>query len=132
VVAAIQEQAATLPTINPAHANLARGLAAQKILSHAGDPFQKVFFTNGGADAVENAIRLARLVTGRDKVLSTYRSYHGNTGAAITATGDWRRYPNEYAIGHVHFWGPFPYRSEFWSETRSEERRVGQRLDRGG
>jgi len=121
VVAAIQEQAATLPTINPAHANLARGLAAQKILSHAGDPFQKVFFTNGGADAVENAIRLARLVTGRDKVLSTYRSYHGNTGAAITATGDWRRYPNEYAIGHVHFWGPFPYRSEFWSETPEQE-----------
>ena len=121
VVAAIQEQAATLPTINPAHANLARGLAAQKILSHAGEPFQKVFFTNGGADAVENAIRLARLVTGRDKVLSTYRSYHGNTGAAITATGDWRRYPNEYAIGHVHFWGPFPYRSEFWSETPEQE-----------
>jgi len=121
VVAAIQEQAATLPTINPAHANLARGLAAQKILAHAGEPFEKVFFTNGGADAVENAIRLARLVTGRDKVLSTYRSYHGNTGAAITATGDWRRYPNEYAIGHVHFWGPFPYRSEFWSDSPEQE-----------
>ncbi|MBO9578092.1 MAG: aspartate aminotransferase family protein [Microbacteriaceae bacterium] len=121
VVAAIQEQAATLPTINPAHANLARGLAAQKILQHAGAPFEKVFFTNGGADAVENAIRLARLVTGRDKVLSTYRSYHGNTGAAINATGDWRRYPNEYAIGHVRFWGPFPYRSEFWSETPEQE-----------
>jgi len=121
VVAAIKEQAETLPTINPAHANLARGLAAQKILSHAGAPFEKVFFTNGGADAVENAIRLARLVTGRDKVLSTYRSYHGNTGAAITATGDWRRYPNEYAIGHVHFWGPFPYRSEFWSDSPEQE-----------
>jgi len=121
VVAAIQAQAETLPTINPAHANLARGLAAQKILQHAGEPFQKVFFTNGGADAVENAIRLARLVTGRDKVLSTYRSYHGNTGAAITATGDWRRYPNEYAIGHVHFWGPFPYRSEFWSDSPEQE-----------
>ncbi|OJX63580.1 MAG: aspartate aminotransferase family protein [Micrococcales bacterium 73-13] len=121
VVAAIQEQAATLPTINPAHANLARGLAAQKILGHAGAPFEKVFFTNGGADAVENAIRLARLVTGRDKVLSTYRSYHGNTGAAITATGDWRRYSNEYAIGHVHFWGPYPYRSEFWSDSPEQE-----------
>ncbi len=121
VVTAIQEQAATLPTINPAHANLARGLAAQKILSHAGQPFEKVFFTNGGADAVENAIRLARLVTGRDKVLSAYRSYHGNTGAAIVATGDWRRYPNEYATGHVHFWGPFPYRSEFWSTSPEQE-----------
>ncbi len=121
VVAAIQEQAATLPTINPAHANLARGLAAQKILEHAGTPFEKVFFTNGGADAVENAIRLARLTTGREKILSSYRSYHGNTGAAIVATGDWRRYPNEHAIGHVHFWGPFPYRSEFWSDSPEEE-----------
>jgi len=121
VVAAIQEQAGTLPTINPGHANLVRGLAAQKIVGHAGTPFEKVFFTNGGADAVENAIRLARLVTGRDKVLSTYRSYHGNTGAAIVATGDWRRYPNEYATGHVHFWGPFPYRSEFWSDSPEQE-----------
>lgn len=66
----------------------------------------KVFFTNGGADANENAIRMARLVTGRDKVISRYRSYHGNTGAAIVATGDWRRVPNEYARGHVHTFGP--------------------------
>jgi taurine--2-oxoglutarate transaminase len=121
VVAAIQEQAAILPTIAPSHANLARGTAAQKILEHAGHPFERVFFTNGGADAVENAIRLARLVTGKDKVLSTYRSYHGNTGAAVVATGDWRRQPNEYATGHVHFWGPFPYRSEFWSDSPEQE-----------
>jgi len=121
VVAAIQEQAAILPTINPAHANLARGRAARKILEHAGEGFDKVFFTNGGADAIENAIRIARGVTGRSKVLSAYRSYHGNTGAAITATGDWRRMPNEYATGHVHFWGPFPYRSEFWSDSPEQE-----------
>jgi taurine--2-oxoglutarate transaminase len=80
-----------------------------------------VFFTNGGADANENAIRLARLTTGRDKVLSTYRSYHGNTGAAIVATGDWRRIPNDYARGHVHFFGPFAYRSEFWSTSPEQE-----------
>jgi taurine---2-oxoglutarate transaminase len=121
VVAAIQEQAAILPTVAPAHANRVRGLAAARILEVAGEPFSKVFFTNGGADANENAIRLARLVTGRDKVLSAYRSYHGNTGAAIAATGDWRRVPNEYARGHVHFWGPFPYRSEFWSATPEQE-----------
>ena len=48
-----------------------------------------MYFTNGGADAIENAIRLARLTAGRDKVVSRYRSYHGNTGAAIVATGDW-------------------------------------------
>ena len=58
---------------------------------------------------------------GREKVLSTYRSYHGNTGAAIVATGDWRRIPNEYARGHVHFFGPYLYRSEFWATTPEEE-----------
>jgi len=121
VVAAIQEQAALLPTVAPAHANRTRGLAAERILQVAGDPFSAVFFTNGGADANENAIRLARLTTGRDKVLSAYRSYHGNTGAAIVATGDWRRMPNEYARGHVHFFGPYPYRSEFWSSSPEQE-----------
>jgi taurine---2-oxoglutarate transaminase len=80
-----------------------------------------VFFTNGGADANENAIRMARLHTGRDKVVSTYRSYHGNTGGAIVATGDWRRIPNEYARGHVHVFGPYLYRSEFWATTPEEE-----------
>ncbi|QJU54048.1 aspartate aminotransferase family protein [Herbiconiux sp. KACC 21604] len=121
VVAAIKEQADVLTTVAPAHANLTRGKAAQKILEKAGSSFSKVFFTNGGADANENAIRMARLHTGRDKVLSTYRSYHGNTGAAVVATGDWRRVPNEYSRGHVHFFGPFSYRSEFWSESPEQE-----------
>lgn len=121
VVAAIQEQAAKLATIAPAHANAARGEAADRILAHAPEGMAKVFFTNAGADAVENAIRLARLHTGRDKVISRYRSYHGNTGAAIVATGDWRRIPNEYATGHVHVFGPYLYRSEFWASTEAEE-----------
>jgi taurine---2-oxoglutarate transaminase len=121
VVAAIVEQAQTLATIAPATANLARGQAAERITALAPDGFNKVFFTNGGADANENAIRMARLHTGRDKVLSTYRSYHGNTGAAIVATGDWRRVPNQYARGHVHFFGPYLYRSEFWSTTPEQE-----------
>ena len=121
VVAAIQEQAGLLATVAPGYANLARGEAAERILSHAPDGFTKVFFTNGGADANENAIRMARLHTGRDKVISFYRSYHGNTGAAIVATGDWRRVPNEYARGHVHVFGPFLYRSEFWATTEAEE-----------
>lgn len=121
VVAAIQEQAALLATVAPAHANLARGEAAARILDRAGDGFEKVFFTNGGADANENAIRMARLHTGRDTVLSSYRSYHGNTGAAVVATGDWRRVPNQYARGHVHFFGPFSYRSEFWSDSPEQE-----------
>jgi len=121
VVAAIHEQAATLATIGPATANLTRGVAAQRVTARAPEGFNKVFFTNGGADAIENAIRMARLHTGRDKVVSTYRSYHGNTGAAVVATGDWRRIPNEYARGHVHVFGPYLYRSEFWATTPEEE-----------
>ncbi len=121
VIGAIKAQADVLATVAPAHANLARGEAAKRIISKAGGPFGKVFFTNGGADANENAIRMARLTTGRDKVLSTYRSYHGNTGGAIVATGDWRRQPNEYSRGHAHFFGPFLYRSEFWAESEEQE-----------
>lgn len=129
VVAAIQKQAEVLPTVAPAHANLARGRAAELILKAANKTssssstrfFDKVFFTNGGADANENAIRMARLMTGRDTVLSTYRSYHGATGSAIVATGDFRRVQNQYARGHTHFFGPFPYRSEFWSTSPEEE-----------
>ena len=121
VVKAIQDQAAVLATIAPQHANIARNQAAKRIVELAGPTFKKVFFTNAGADAVENAIRMARLHTGKDKILTTYRSYHGNTGAAINATGDPRRFPNEYAIGHVHFWGPYLYRSAFWATTEAEE-----------
>ncbi|TIC89124.1 aspartate aminotransferase family protein [Nocardioides sp. GY 10113] len=121
VVAAIKEQAEKLSTIGPAIANLTRGEAAGRITGRAPAGMNKVFFTNGGADAVENAIRMARLHTGRDKIISRYRSYHGNTTAAVTATGDWRRIPNEYARGHVHVFGPYLYRSEFWATTPEEE-----------
>ncbi len=121
VVAAIQQQAATLTTISPATANKSRAEAAGRILAHLPASFTKIFFTNAGADANENAIRMARLHTGRDKVVSLYRSYHGNTGSAIVATGDWRRVPNEYSRGHVHVFGPYLYRSEFWATTPEEE-----------
>jgi taurine---2-oxoglutarate transaminase len=121
VTAAIAAQAAKLTTIAPQHANEARGEAATRLSALAPAGMEKVFFTNGGADANENAIRMARLHTGRDKVLSFYRSYHGNTGAAITSTGDPRRWPNEYAIGHVHFFGPYLYRTTFWASTPEEE-----------
>ena len=121
VVQAIREQAELLTTIAPSTVNLARGEAAKRIVARAPSGFHKVFFTNGGADANENAIRMARLHTGRDKILSTYRSYHGNTGAAVVATGDWRRVPNEFARAHVHFFGPYLYRSEFWASSPEEE-----------
>ncbi|MFP1753330.1 aspartate aminotransferase family protein [Lonsdalea quercina] len=121
VVAAIKAQADQLTTIAPATANLARGEAAKRIVSLAPENFSKVFFTNAGADANENAIRMARLFTGRDKILSSYRSYHGNTGSAIGATGDWRRLPNDYFRGHIHFFTPYLYRSEFHATTEEEE-----------
>ena len=121
VIKAIQDQAAALSTIAPQHANDKRGDAAERIVGIAGPNMSKVFFTNGGADAVENAIRMARLHTHKHKILSAYRSYHGNTGSAIQATGDPRRWPNEYSSQQVHFFGPYLYRSEFWASNEEQE-----------
>ena len=132
VVAAIAEQAAKLCTIAPQHANAARSEAARLIAERTPGDLTKVFFTNGGADAVEHAVRMARLHTGRRKVLSRYRSYHGGTDTAINLTGDPRRYPNDYgSSGVVHFNGPFLYRSSFHAETeRQESERALDYLDR--
>ena len=121
IVAAIQEQVGRLATVAPQHAVAVRGEAAKRIIDVSNDNFTQVFFTGGGAEAVENAIRMARLHTGRRKVLSQYRSYHGNTSTAIAATGDSRRWPNEIAPDHVHFFGPFLYRSVFHATTQEEE-----------
>lgn len=122
VVAAIKEQADRLCTIAPQHANDVRGEAAARIAALAPDGFEKVFFTNGGADAIEHAVRMARIHTGRRKVLSRYRSYHGGTQTAVNLTGDPRRWPNETGdSGIVHFFGPFLYRSPFHAETEAEE-----------
>jgi taurine--2-oxoglutarate transaminase len=122
LVAAIKEQADALCTIAPFHANDARSEAARLIAEKAGGDLEMVFFTNGGAEANENAIRMARLHTGRHKVLATYRSYHGATAGSITLTGDPRRWPSEPGIpGVVHVWGPYPYRSAFHSTSPEEE-----------
>jgi taurine--2-oxoglutarate transaminase len=121
LISAIQDQAARFATVAPAHATSIRSDAARRILAHAPEGFSKIFFTNGGADANENAMRMARQFTGRDKIVSHYRSYHGNTGAAVVATGDWRRMPNEFSRGHVHVFGPYLYRSEFEATTPEEE-----------
>ncbi|HEY6481765.1 MAG TPA: aspartate aminotransferase family protein, partial [Streptosporangiaceae bacterium] len=121
VTAAIAAQAAKLTTLAPQHASEVRGQAAARLAGLAPAGLEKIFFTNGGADANENAIRMARLHTGRPKVLSFYRSYHGNTGSAISSTGDPRRWPNEFATGHVHFFGPYLYRSSFWADSPEQE-----------
>ena len=127
LVEAIQEYAGKLCTVAPGFANDARSEAARLIVEAAGQKIPdstltKVFFTNGGAEATENAVRMARLHTGRFKILNHYRSYHGATNGSITLTGDPRRWPSEPGMpGVVKFWGPYPYRSAFHSADEAEE-----------
>jgi taurine---2-oxoglutarate transaminase len=122
VVRAIQEQAGILCTIAPQHGYVSRYRAAELILDRSFEGAAKVFFTNGGTEAMEHAIRMARLHTGRHKVMSAYRSYHGATATSINLTGDPRRWPNDTAsAGVVHFFGPFFYRSMFHASSEAEE-----------
>ena len=122
IVEAIREQAAVLTTIAPQHGYERRYRAAELILDHSFPGAAKVFFTNGGTEAVEHAVRMARLHTGRQKVLSTYRSYHGGTSTSINLTGDPRRWPNDNGTsGVVHFFGPFLYRSVYHATSEKEE-----------
>ncbi|AQU67333.1 aspartate aminotransferase family protein [Streptomyces niveus] len=122
VVAAIQEQAGRLSTFAPAFAVDVRSEAARLIAERTPGDLDKIFFTNGGAEAVENAVRMARLHTGRPKVLSAYRSYHGSTSTAINLTGDPRRWASDSGnAGVVRFWAPFLYRSPFYATTEAEE-----------
>jgi taurine--2-oxoglutarate transaminase len=122
VVRAIQEQAGRLATIAPQHGYESRYRAAELILEHSFDGATKIFFTNGGTEAVEHAVRMARLHTGRHKVLAAYRSYHGATSTSINLTGDPRRWPSDNgSAGVVHFFGPFFYRSAFHAASEQEE-----------
>ena len=122
MVEAIKQQAERLCTIAPSMANDMRSEAARLITERAPGDLDKVFFTNGGAEAIENAIRLAKGHTGRLKVLSTYRSYHGSTTGAISVTGEARRHDSEPGLpGAVKFFGPYLYRSEFHATTEEEE-----------
>ena len=122
LVAAIQEQAARLTTVAPGYAVDVRSEAARLIAGKAPDGLDMVFFTNGGAEANENALRMARLHTGRHKILATYRSYHGATAGALTLTGEPRRWASEPGIpGVVHVWGPYLYRSPFHASTDQQE-----------
>lgn len=122
LVDAITRQANDLCTLAPFHGSAVRDEAAHKIVEHAPAVMSSVLFTNGGAEANENAVRMARLHTGRSKVLAAYRSYHGATHGAITITGDPRRWPSEPGPpGVVHFFGPYPYRSAFGSDSPVEE-----------
>ena len=122
LVAAIQDQAGRLCTVSPAFAVDVRGEAARLIAERAPGDLDVVFFTNGGAEANENAIRMARLHTGRHKVMAAYRSYHGATAGSIALTGEPRRWPSEPGMpGVVRYWGPYCYRSSFYAGTDAME-----------
>jgi taurine--2-oxoglutarate transaminase len=111
VVAAIKEQADKLCTIGPPMATEPRSTLARMLAEITPGDLQMSFFTNGGAEANENAIKLARWYTGRHKIVARYRSYHGATGGAITLTGDPRRWPAEPGIpGVVRMLDPYTYR----------------------
>lgn len=122
LVQAIKDQADRLCMVGPNFANETRGRLARMIAERAPGDLNRVFFTNGGTDAVEHAVRMARLHTGRAKVLAAYRSYHGATAGAITLTGDPRRWPSEPGVpGVVHFFGPHSYFSAFNAEDPETE-----------
>jgi taurine---2-oxoglutarate transaminase len=111
LVAAIKEQADKLCTIGPPMATEPRSTLARLISEVTPGDISMAFFTNGGAEANENAIKLARWYTGRHKIVARYRSYHGATAGAITLTGDPRRWPAEPGIsGVVRMFDPYTYR----------------------
>ena len=119
VVKAIQEQAAKLTFAAPGMATEPRGLLGKKLAEISPGDLHKTFFTLGGAEANENAIKIARYYTGRHKILARYRSYHGATHGAISLTGDYRRLPAEPAMpGVVHMLDPYCYRCPFgWTRA---------------
>ena len=114
VVQAIQEQAAQLCFIHPGMATAPRGRLGEMLAAVAPGDLNKTFFCLGGAEANENAIKIVRMFTGRDKIIARYRSYHGATGGAMALTGDPRRWPAEpTAPGVVHVFDPYCYRCHF-------------------
>lgn len=124
IIDAIKEQAEKYCFVSPAYASEPRAKLAKMIVELMPDNMGKVFFTNGGADANENAVKMARMFTGRNKVFSRYRSYHGSTFGAGNLTGEPRRYPLEPGIpGFVKFFDPYLYREKikFSSEREAAE-----------
>src|SRR6266513_2770648 len=111
IVQAIKDQAEKLATIGPPMATEPRSTLARLLAEVTPGDLDMAFFTNGGAEANENAIKLARWYTGRHKIIARYRSYHGATGGAITLTGDPRRWPAEPGIPSVvRMLDPYTYR----------------------
>jgi taurine--2-oxoglutarate transaminase len=107
VVKAVQEQAAKVAYVTPSMATEPRARLGVKLADIAPSDINVFFFTNGGAEANENAIKIARAYTGRQKILARYRSYHGGTAAAMAATGEPRSWSQPPMPGFVHVLDPY-------------------------
>ena len=124
IVEAIKEQADKMCFMAPGYATEPKSRLAKMVVELAGeDTYRRVFFTNGGAESNENAIKMARMVTGRCKVFSSYRSYHGATLGASNASGDWRRFSAEIggATGFIKFTSPNMYEDGYTKGVDEEE-----------
>src|SRR6516225_5100268 len=118
VIRAIQEQAAAVCYANPFMASEPRARLGAKLSEITPGDIDTFFFTNGGAEATENAIKIARFFTGRHKIMARYRSYHGATAGSISLTGDPRRWAAEPGIpGVVHVFDPYHGIERGWDTT---------------
>ncbi|HLB50022.1 MAG TPA: aminotransferase class III-fold pyridoxal phosphate-dependent enzyme [Anaerolineales bacterium] len=130
VIDAIKAQAEELAYAGPSMASRVRAEIGRELAEVMPGDLKKFFFTLGGAEANENAIKMARQFTGRQKIIARYRSYHGATSGAITLTGDQRRWANEPGIpGVIHIFDPYKYRSPLYHEGDSDEVFAGKCLD---
>ena len=133
VVRAIQQQAETLAYANPFMATEARARLGRKLAQICPGDIEVFFFTNGGAEANENAIKLARFYTGRHKILSFYRSYHGGTAGAMMLTGDPRRWASEPGMpGVVHVLNPYHGVQQGWESAASALARIEETIQLEG
>jgi taurine--2-oxoglutarate transaminase len=130
VIDAIKRQAEELAYAGPGMATPVRARVGKMLAELTPGDLNRFFFTLGGAEANENAIRVARMVTGRQKIMARYRSYHGATSGAISLTGDPRRWANEPGLpGVVRFFDPYKYRSHLYREGDSDEMFTRRCLD---
>lgn len=122
IIDAMKEQLEKFATCSQVYTTEVRVKAATMIAERTPGDLNKIFFTNAGSDAVEHALRIARVVTGRQKVMSMHKSYHGATAGTLSVTGDPRRWHAEPGVpGVVRFFGPYLYRSSFYSESAEQE-----------
>jgi taurine---2-oxoglutarate transaminase len=123
VTEAVIKQMQQVSYVTPSSVTKARGELGKKLAEICPGDLNKAFFTLGGADSIENAIKLARLHTGRHKILTRYQSYHGSTNAAMTASGDPRKLAvdSQQATNFVHFDLPYLYRWEYGEENLLKE-----------